>query len=86
MSCASPRTLEGPFNFNLGFYHNHDRNDAHYYVNADTLDYAAVVLGGETVANGFDLFPSQYDNDNNNYTLSSTRSSAKSTIRPFRTR
>ncbi len=63
--------LDGPFNFNLGFYHNHDRNDAHYYVNADTLDYAAVVLGGATVANGFDLYPSQYDNDNNNYTLSS---------------
>jgi iron complex outermembrane receptor protein len=61
--------FSGPFNFNLGFYHNRDRNDAHYYVNADTLDYAAVVLGGATVANGFDLDPSQYDNDNNRYTL-----------------
>lgn len=60
--------LQGPFNFNLGLYHNYDRNDAHYYVDADSLDYAAVVLGGATL-NGFDLFPSQYDNDNNRYTL-----------------
>ncbi len=60
--------FQGPFNFNLGLYHNADHNDAHYYVNADTLDYAAVVLGGAT-ANGLDLYPSQYDNDNNNYQL-----------------
>ncbi|HTQ13769.1 MAG TPA: TonB-dependent receptor [Rhizomicrobium sp.] len=63
--------FSGPFNFNLGFYHNADRNDAHYYVDADTLDYAAVVLGGATVANGAVLYPSQYDNDNNNYQLTS---------------
>ncbi|MGH6870221.1 MAG: TonB-dependent receptor [Rhizomicrobium sp.] len=61
--------FSGPFNFNLGFYHNHDHNDAHYYVDADTLDYAAVVLGGATVANGAVLYPSQYDNDNNDYQL-----------------
>jgi outer membrane receptor protein involved in Fe transport len=58
----------GPFNFNLGLYHNADRNDAHYYVDADTLDYTAVALGG-AIANGNDLWPSQYDNDNNRYTL-----------------
>jgi iron complex outermembrane receptor protein len=63
--------FKGPFNFKLGFFHNSDQNDAHYYVNANTLDYAAVVLGGATVANGYDLFPSQYDNDNNNYILKS---------------
>ena len=61
--------FSGPFNFNFGLYHNADINDAHYYVNADTLDYAAVVLGGATVGDGFDLLPSQYDNDNNHYTL-----------------
>jgi outer membrane receptor protein involved in Fe transport len=60
--------FNGPFNFNLGLYHNADRNDAHYYVNADTLDYAATILGGAT-ANGYDLFPSQYDNDSDQYTL-----------------
>jgi len=62
--------LSGPFNFNFGLYHNEDINDAHYYVNADTLDYAAVILGGAG-ANGYDLWPSQYDNDNNHYTLTS---------------
>jgi iron complex outermembrane recepter protein len=62
--------FKGPFNFKLGYYRNADKNDAHYYVDADSLDYAAVVLGGAT-ANGYDLWPSQYDNDNNDYTLTS---------------
>ncbi|HEY1631639.1 MAG TPA: TonB-dependent receptor [Rhizomicrobium sp.] len=60
--------LDGPVNFNLGFYHNHDRNDAHYYVNADTLDYAGVALGAAE-ADGTVAWPSQYDNNNNSYTL-----------------
>jgi len=60
--------FQGPLNFNFGLYHNADRNDAHYYVDADTLDYTAVALGG-AIANGTDLWPSQYDNDNNHYTL-----------------
>jgi outer membrane receptor protein involved in Fe transport len=60
--------LSGPFNFNLGLYRNRDTSDAHYYVNADTLDYAAVILGG-AAADGYDLSPSQYDNDTSRYTL-----------------
>ncbi|MGN6517243.1 MAG: TonB-dependent receptor [Rhizomicrobium sp.] len=63
--------FEGPFNFNLGFYHNADRNDAHYYVVANSLDYDAALLGAASVADGFTLFPSQYDNDNERYTLTS---------------
>jgi outer membrane receptor protein involved in Fe transport len=60
--------FDGPFNFTVGLYHNRDRSDAHYYVDADTLDYASVILGGATI-NGFDLYPSQYDNNTNRYTL-----------------
>lgn len=63
--------FSGPFNFKLGLYHNSDQNDAHYYVVANTLDYDAVVLGGASVADGFVLFPSQYDNNNNQYSLDS---------------
>jgi iron complex outermembrane receptor protein len=68
--------FSGPFNFNLGLYHNHDSNDAHYYVDADTLDYAAVVLGAVSPSTAFAPhgdglvdFTSQYDNDNNAYSL-----------------
>ncbi len=63
--------FNGPFNFKLGFYHNADHNDAHYYVVANSLDYDAVVLGGATAADGLVLFPSQYDNNNDRYTLTS---------------
>lgn len=63
--------FEGPFNFLVAAYHNSDRNDAHYYVVANTLDYNAVTLGALSAADGLVLYPSQYDNNNQKYELSS---------------
>ena len=62
--------FQGPFNFLIGGYHLENRNDAHYFVNANTLDLAGIMFGG-FAADGFALSPFQYDNENTKYQLHS---------------
>ena len=38
--------FDGPLNFRLGGYYLHEQTTGDYYVNASTLDYPAMVLGG----------------------------------------
>lgn len=63
--------FDGPLNFLVAYYHLHDQNDAEYFVNANTLDYAGTVLGALTAGDGFILGPTQYDSNSQRYRLSS---------------
>jgi outer membrane receptor protein involved in Fe transport len=40
--------FSGPFNFRLGGYYLSERTTGNYYVNASTLDYPGIILGGLT--------------------------------------
>jgi iron complex outermembrane recepter protein len=81
-------SFDGPVNFTAGIYHIMNKNNAEYYVNATSLDYAAVVLGSVLAGGAYGctvvpvpsvfcstavmLGPSQYDNNSKNYKLEST--------------
>ncbi|MBI3676801.1 MAG: TonB-dependent receptor [Proteobacteria bacterium] len=63
--------FDGPLNFLIAGYHLSNTNDAHYFVNANTLDLMGIDLGPLLAGNGFVLSPMQYDNNNNRYDLTS---------------
>ncbi len=60
--------FDGPFNFLVGGYHITNKNDAEYYVNATSLDYAGVWFAANPFVVGT-FGPTQYDNNSRNYKL-----------------
>ena len=63
--------FEGPLNGLFGLYHLDYKNDAEYYVNANTLDYSGIVLGEFIGGDGNVFGPTFYDNNSKRYHLSS---------------
>lgn len=71
-------SFDGPINGMLGFYYLHTNTDGDYYVNAPTLDYPGIILGGLSgladpacYATGCVLGPSYYRNEGAQTTLTS---------------
>lgn len=65
-------SFDGPLNFMLAAYYLDFLGSANYWVSANTLDYAGLLVGSIAVADGFVLAPTQYYNNTPRYTLEST--------------
>jgi iron complex outermembrane recepter protein len=63
--------LPGPLNFLMGLYHIYNQNNAEYFVNSNTLDFAGVAFALNPAVVGV-FGPTQYDNNSNYFKLDSS--------------